>query len=143
MCEDSSVGDSNPEVTISEGTIEDREEARFQVDLAVTVNSESNFYAGMASNLSGGGIFVATHIVHPVGTKFNISLHLDDGLGVVRGVGEVRWMRAQDETAGLPAGLGIRFIEVEGDGTRRIEAFLERRGPLKVGPSKAPPPMND
>lgn len=133
------VDDSNPEFTIGEGTIEDREELRFQVDLAVTVNSESNFYAGFASNLSAGGIFVATHIVHPVGTKFNLSIHLDDGLGVVRGVGEVRWVRAQEETAGLQAGLGIRFIDVEGDGTERIESFLARRGPMKVGPSKAPP----
>lgn len=137
------MDDPTPDVVISEGTIEDREEARFQVDLAVTVNSESNFYAGFASNLSAGGIFVATHIVHPVGTKFNISLHLDDGLGVVRGVGEVRWLRAQDETAGLPAGLGIRFIDVEGDGLERIEAFLGKRGPMQVGPSKAPPPMDE
>lgn len=134
------VGDESPEFTISEGTIEDREEMRFQVDLAVTVNSESNFYAGFASNLSAGGIFVATHIVHPVGTKFNLSIHLDDGGGVVRGVGEVRWLRAQDETAGLQAGIGIRFIEVEGDGSERIESFLARRGPMQVGPSKAPPP---
>ncbi len=133
------MGDSNPEVIISEGTIEDREEARFQVDLTVTVNSDSNFYAGLASNLSAGGIFVATHIVHPVGTKFNVSLHLDDGQGVVRGLGEVRWMRTRDETAGLPAGLGIRFIEVEGDGAERIDSFLNRRGPMKVGPSKEPP----
>ncbi len=138
MCEDGAVGESNPEVTISTGTIEDREETRFQVDLAVTVNSESNFYAGFASNISAGGIFVATHIVHPVGTKFNLSIHLDEA-GIVRGVGEVRWLRAQDETAGLPAGLGIRFTEVEGDGAERIEAFLDKRGPMKVGPSKVPP----
>ncbi len=134
------VGDSNPEFTISESSIEDRGELRFQVDLAVTVNSESNFYAGFASNLSAGGIFVATHIVHPVGTRFNLSIHLDDGLGVVRGVGEVRWLRPRDETAGLPAGIGIRFMEIEGDGAERIELFLAKRGPMKVGPSKAPPP---
>ena len=134
------MGDSNHEFTISEGTIEDREELRFQVDIAVTVNSDSNFYAGYASNISAGGVFVATHIVHPVGTKFDLSIHLGAGLGVVRGVGEVRWLRAVDETEGLPAGLGIRFIDIADDGAERIQRFLAMRGPLRVGPSKAPPP---
>ena len=133
------MSDDEPLVTISEGTIEDREEPRYQVDLAVTVNSDSNFYAGYASNLSAGGIFVATHIVHPIGTRFNLSLHLDDQPTVVRGIGEVRWMRARDRDGDLPAGLGIRFIEIEGDGAERISEFLQRRGPIQVGPSKYPP----
>ena len=133
------MGDSSPEIVIGQGSIDDREQARFQVDLAVTVNSESNFYAGYASNISAGGIFVATHIVHPVGTKFDVSIHLAEGLGVVRGIGEVRWLRPQDDESGLPAGLGIRLIEVQDDGLERIEQFLATRSPLRVGPSKLPP----
>jgi uncharacterized protein (TIGR02266 family) len=141
LCEDDPVS-RDPEATFTEprvGTIEDREEARVGVDLTVTVDSDSNFYAGVASNLSAGGIFVATHIVHPVGTRFNLSLHLGDNLGVVRGVGEVRWIRAADDAAGLFAGLGIRFLTVDGDGAERITRFLSKRAPLQVGPSKAPP----
>ena len=90
------------------GSISDRGQERYGVDLAVTVNSDHNFYAGFAKNLSEGGIFVATHIVHPVGTQFNLSIHLDDGdTRVVKGVGVVRWIRALD--GDLPAGLGIQF----------------------------------
>jgi uncharacterized protein (TIGR02266 family) len=114
------------------GTIEDRTEERHGVDLTVTVNSDHNFYACFARNLSAGGIFVATPIVHPVGTQFDLSIHLDDGEpGVVRGVGEVRWLRAQDKEDDLPAGLGIRFTEIFGDGGERIQRFLARRGPME------------
>lgn len=117
------------------GTLEDRTEERHGVDLTVTVNSDHNFYAGFARNLSAGGIFVATHIVHPVGTQFDLSIHLDDGdAGVVRGVGEVRWIRALDQESELPAGLGIRFTEIFDDGAERIQRFLSQRGPMD-GPS--------
>lgn len=120
------------EVTFEEATAsKDREQARYGVDCSVTIDSEHNFYAGLAQNLSEGGIFIATPIVHPIGTQFNLSIHLDDGLpGVVRGIGEVRWIRAAEEGSDLPAGLGIQFLELESGGDERIAAFLERRRPM-------------
>ena len=135
---------SDEEISFSDvkpaGSVEDRTEERHGVDCAVTINSETNFYAGYVRNLSAGGIFIATHIVHPVGTKFDLSIHLDDGDSrVVRGVGEVRWIRALDQDSEMPAGLGIRFIDVEDDGVERITHFLERREPMLVGQSQAPP----
>jgi len=136
---------SDPKVTFSEdsvdpGSIDDREQPRFGVDVSVTVNSEHNFYAGVACNLSSGGVFVSTHIVHPVGTRFNVSIHLDDeDAGVVRGTGEVRWVRPATENEALPAGLGIRFVSISDDDLARIERFLAKRDPMLVGESKAPP----
>lgn len=113
------------------GSPEDRQEDRVGVDLNVTVNSDHNFYAGHAQNLSEGGIFIATHIVHPIGTMFDLSLHVDDGqTGVVRGKGEVRWIRPATDDLSLPAGLGIKFTELEGDGAERIAAFLQTRAPI-------------
>ncbi len=132
--------DSSSVITMADGgTLEDREQARFSVDCAVTINSEHNFYAGFAQNISAGGIFIATHIVHPVGTKFDLSLHLGAVIGLVRGVGEVRWIRAVDRDGDEPAGLGIRFTQLQDDGADRVRRFLEQRAPMVVGPSKAPP----
>jgi uncharacterized protein (TIGR02266 family) len=130
------------EPTFTGGNIEggssevDRHQVRYGVDLAVTVNSDHNFYAGFAKNLSHGGIFVATHIIHPVGTEFNLSIHLDDGdHRVVRGIGEVRWIRVLD--GDLPAGLGIQFTSVDGNGQERIERFLATRDPIVVEDAEA------
>lgn len=122
-----------------QGSIEDREQTRSGVDCAVTVDSEHNFYAGVARNLSVGGIFLATPIVHPVGTRFDLSIHIDDGDDrVIRGVGEVRWVRALDRDDNTPAGLGIRFVELDHDGTKRINRFLEQREPMLVENDTAP-----
>jgi uncharacterized protein (TIGR02266 family) len=124
--------DNDAKFEVAPGSAQDREQARFGVDCTVTIDSEHNFYAGTAQNLSEGGIFIATHIVHPIGTKFLLAIHLEeDGKPkVVRGVGMVRWIRAADEDEGLPAGLGIQFLELQGDGSQRIAAFLERRQPI-------------
>jgi uncharacterized protein (TIGR02266 family) len=114
-------------------TSSDRREKRVDADLAVTVNSDHNFLAGFATNISAGGIFIATSIVHPVGTKFNLSIHLDDGdARVVRGVGEVRWLRARQDSGNTPQGIGIRFISIQDDGEDRIKRFLAVRAPLDV-----------
>jgi len=37
-----------------------RVHARYALDLEVSMSSEHNFYAGLAENISAGGIFVAT-----------------------------------------------------------------------------------
>ena len=104
-----------------------RVQARYGVDLQITVNSDTIFFAGEVTNLSPGGIFVATHITHPVGTTFNFSIHLGDDAKPVKGIGEVRWLRSQTETK--VAGIGIKFAKIEDDGKDRIATFLRERKP--------------
>lgn len=103
---------------------EGRDRVRYGVDLAVTVDSEHDFIAGNATNLSIGGVFVHTHIVHPKGTRFDISVNLGDD--TVRGVGEVRWVRSATADETQPAGIGIRFVTLQVGGKERITAFLEQ-----------------
>jgi uncharacterized protein (TIGR02266 family) len=107
-----------------------REQARFSVDLDVSLGSEHNFYAGFAENLSTGGVFVATHLLKPVGEEIRFSIHLPDMRAAVVGVGEVRWIREYNERSDLPPGMGIRFRELEDGAEALITGFLERREPL-------------
>ena len=109
------------------GTVADRQQDRFTVDVSVTANSDHYFLAGAATDLSAGGVFIATAILHPVGTEFDISMHIDDGeKGVVHALGVVRWHRSADEGGDAPQGVGLQFVEVEGDGAARIERHLAR-----------------
>jgi len=123
------VSDHNQLSTSAEApagdSVRDRQQPRYTVDVTVTVNSDAYFLAGAATNLSSGGVFIATPIVQPVGTEFDISLHIDDGEGgIIRAVGEVRWQRPASDDPSLPQGLGIQFLAVEGNGLERIERFL-------------------
>jgi uncharacterized protein (TIGR02266 family) len=107
-----------------------REHERVTVDLEVSVGSEHNFYAGLAENLSAGGIFIATHQLHKVGAKIELSLRMPDSEEAFEVVGEVRWVRVYNEHSDTPPGVGIRFNELSPGVTAAITRFLGQREPL-------------
>ena len=106
-----------------------RQDARYTVDLTVSLCSEHNFYAGFVENLSRGGVFVATHSIKAVGSVFDVSLTLPDGGEPIRVRGQVRWARAYVEDSDVPPGLGIQFMNLEAADLGRIEVFLSCRDP--------------
>jgi uncharacterized protein (TIGR02266 family) len=107
-----------------------RAHPRYRVDLDVSLGSDHNFYAGLAENLSIGGVFVATHLLKPIGEKIDLAIHLPDSEDVLRGLGEVCWIREYIERSGLPPGMGIRFVGLPRESLDRIEKFLSKREPL-------------
>jgi uncharacterized protein (TIGR02266 family) len=107
-----------------------REHPRHSVDLDVSIGSDHNFYGGFAENLSAGGIFVATHMIQPVGEVIEFSIHLPGLPDPVRGRGEVRWIREYNERSNVPPGMGIRFVDLEPGSREAIERFLRHRDPL-------------
>jgi uncharacterized protein (TIGR02266 family) len=114
-------------VRISDGR---RAHARFTVDLDVSLESDHNFYAGFAENLSAGGIFVATHKALPIGEVVVLSIRLPGLAQPIECAGEVRWVREYSERSNVPPGLGLRFVDIAPGGTDAIERFLENREPL-------------
>jgi uncharacterized protein (TIGR02266 family) len=107
-----------------------REHERFSVDLEVSLGSEHNFYAGLAENLSAGGVFIATHRLQKVGSKIDLSLRMPDSAETFQLIGEVRWVRVYNEQSDTPPGLGIRFADLAPDVTAAINRFLGQREPL-------------
>src|SRR5450432_2765495 len=103
---------------------------RFSVELEVSLGSEHNFYAGLAENLSAGGVFIATHQLQKVGSKIDLSLRMPDSAEVFKLVGEVRWVRVYNEQSDTPPGMGIRFNELSPGITAAITRFLGQREPL-------------
>jgi len=103
---------------------------RFTVDLDVTLVSDHNFYAGFAENLSGGGIFVATHKLLPVGEIIEVAIRLPSEPTAIEGTGQVRWVREYSERSNVPPGLGLKFLELTPGGAEAIQRFLEDRAPL-------------
>jgi type IV pilus assembly protein PilZ len=107
-----------------------RSEARFRVELNVGIGSEHNFYQGFAENLSGGGVFIATHVQRHVGEKMDFSIQLPDSEEPITGTGEVRWIREYSESSDARPGVGLRFLELSDGAIERIERFLKEREPL-------------
>src|SRR6187431_985071 len=107
-----------------------REHERFSVDLQVSVLSEHNFYAGLAENLSAGGLFIATHQLQKVGSRIELSVRMPENDDVFHIVGEVRWVRVYNVHSDTPPGLGVRFTELPAGAAAAISHFLGKREPL-------------
>ena len=107
-----------------------RKHPRYRVDLDVSLGSDHNFYVGLVENLSAGGVFVATHLLKPVGEVIEFTIHLPDSNDVVAGTGEVRWIREYADSGDTPPGMGVRFLELSVGSVQAIERFLARREPL-------------
>lgn len=107
-----------------------REHDRFTVELEVNVTSENNLYAGLAENLSAGGVFIATHTLHRVGSKIELSLRMPDSEEEFEIVGEVRWVRVYNEHSDTSPGFGVRFLSLPSGAAAAIDRFLAQREPL-------------
>lgn len=116
--------------TNPEGGPDQRRFNRHSVEVEVSLGSEHNFYAGFVENMSHGGLFIATHTLKNVGERVDFTVHLPGFSEPVRGVGEVRWVRVFSETSNVPPGIGVRFIELQGNSLATVEAFLKQREPL-------------
>jgi uncharacterized protein (TIGR02266 family) len=112
------------------GTAEARRHARHDVELEVTMESESNFYMGLTENLSEGGIFIATHVLKPMGTSMAVVFKLPDVTEPVKLVGTVRWVREYSETSDTSPGMGVRFEQLTDEQSEQIRRFLAARDPL-------------
>ena len=58
---------------------ERRTQDRVDIELEISVNSESNFFNGFSENISEGGLFVATYNYKEQGDTMEIEFSLPDG----------------------------------------------------------------
>jgi len=103
---------------------------RFNVELQVSVFSESNLYVGFTENLSASGIFVATHVLRPIGSSIEVSVLFPGRSEPVRLRGEVRWLRDISEGSDGWPGMGIRFESLTPEHDVLMAEFLRTREPI-------------
>jgi uncharacterized protein (TIGR02266 family) len=106
-----------------------RRTERLETEVEIDVESDHNFYTGFSSNLSDGGIFVATYRTHAVGDRLRVRVRLP-GTDAVEAKVEVRWVRSPEPGADVVPGFGAAFVELADDARRAIEDFVARRSPL-------------
>ncbi|HEY7215287.1 MAG TPA: TIGR02266 family protein [Thermoanaerobaculia bacterium] len=104
----------------------------------------SGFISEYSANISPGGLFLRTREPRPPGTVLDLEFRLGDGYELIRGRGEVIWVRAEDEGPSRPGGMGIRFLELS-EGSRELiyrivdEHILQGGTPFDVTQKPADP----
>ncbi len=95
-------------------------------------------------NISKAGIFVKTPKPKPVGTHVRFEFQIADGTVVMRGAGEVSWIRESSDD-GKPTGMGIKFNKLDSNSREILGRILENKKNLSLEESRskysdAPPP---
>jgi uncharacterized protein (TIGR02266 family) len=101
---------------------------RVHLEVSVDIESESNFYTGITSDLSEGGVFVAMDPPLAPGALVSIDLQLPPPTEKLQLNGEVRWVREFGSSSeGLPPGCGIKWFELAPDTAAAITRFVRLR----------------
>src|SRR5688572_31950079 len=72
----------------------------------------SGFISEYSSNISPTGMFIVTENPEPAGRILDLEFRLGDGFEIIKGQGEVVWVRSAPDGPGRPPGMGIRFMEL-------------------------------
>ena len=126
-----------------------------RVDVKTQVNMEFERFSGFISeyskNISEGGMFIRTDTPQPIGSVFSFEFRLRDDIKLIQGWGEVAWIRdAAEANEDNPAGMGIKFIDLDEDSRvliRRIVSTREKANdqdqlaPVDEGGASPPPKL--
>jgi uncharacterized protein (TIGR02266 family) len=107
---------------------ENRKVPRAELEVEVTLESESNFYSGITGNVSTGGLFVATYTPPPKGAEVALDLKLEGAPEPLQLRGVVLWVRGPERATDLsPPGCGVRWVELQENAVTAITRFVDKR----------------
>lgn len=86
----------------------------------------SGFIKEYSANISMGGMFVRTNNFKPTGSQFDFAFKLSDDFSLIQGRGEVAWVREEDEGPDNPAGMGIRFKDLDWESRKLIFRLVDQ-----------------
>jgi hypothetical protein len=105
-----------------------------RVEVTVSLVSEHNFYVGPTRRVDSGGVFIATAMPPPIGTRLQVRLGLADGRKMDL-EGQVTFVREKSATIGRqPTGCGVRLHGLPGWATDAIDRFVLARQPIVYAP---------
>lgn len=114
--------DTSPRIIVDE-----RAHNRIRYQVTLTLSSSSNFWTGLAEDISGGGLFVATYNTLPIGTQFGVTFSLPNCGSKINGTAEVRWLREYREGLEVPPGMGVCFLNLSEEDRKSIDDFVKNR----------------
>lgn len=101
---------------------------RMPLDAVVRLHFQGTvaYQNGFAANVSATGMFVKHPAPPPLGTQLVFEFNLGAERKPVQGAGEVVWVRDKYLGPGQPAGVGIRFLQLDSQSRDHIaEALFE------------------
>lgn len=103
---------------------------RLPADLPVRYGAaEGRLDPGRTADINGGGLYLCGGPLFPVHTEIRFAVALAPGVEV-SGRGRVAWVNHPEwnKKTSLPPGMGIQFLQLEGEGEARLRQWLAAAG---------------
>ncbi len=95
-------------------------------EISIRVPAFDDFVTEYSANISTTGMFIVSQKPQPPGTRFTFEFSVADDWKLIRGKGQVVWSRYRDEGKDRPAGMGIRFTQLDAQSRRLIRWIVEK-----------------
>jgi uncharacterized protein (TIGR02266 family) len=120
--------------------VEERASARVEASFRVQYLTVDELVVAYASDLSRGGLFLATEQFLPLNAVVRVHLELPHGSGEIAVICRVVFLRDREgaRQAGSEPGMGLEFLDLGADGLALLEQFIIELG--SGGPVDARPP---
>ena len=82
------------------------------------------FFIEYSANISMTGMFIKTEAPKLPGSVFIFEIWLGDEHKLVHGLGEVMWVRMEDEGQDRPAGMGVRYLKIDEESRAVVERVI-------------------
>lgn len=95
-------------------------------EITIRVPRFDTFVTEYSTNISTTGMFIVSEKPHAPGTTFAFEFSVADDWKLIRGRAQVVWARYRDEDKERPAGMGVRFVELDAQSRRLIRWIVEK-----------------
>jgi len=103
-----------------------REHDRYEVDITVDCHTREMFVANRVTNISSGGLFIATEHPLPLYSEVQLRLRLDEAT-LIEARGKVIWnYDVPKDAARIVAGSGIKFLDLLPEHRTRLAGYLDQ-----------------
>jgi uncharacterized protein (TIGR02266 family) len=109
---------------LDHGVAGKRAAPRLGIQVPVEFISLKDFKAARSLDVSARGMFLRTSQVYPVGEEVVLRFSLPGVARPFKALGRVTWSSSTDTPQGLPAGMGVQFLDLEGQGQGMIEQYV-------------------
>ncbi len=106
---------------------ERRESVRVPVRLRVSFRNQGELSGSLITNLSRGGVFVATDRPAEIGTRLELRLHIEESGEEIDVPAAVVSQNVGPNLESECSGMGLRFLEMKPEVAQQIEALYERK----------------
>jgi uncharacterized protein (TIGR02266 family) len=109
---------------LEHGVAAKRASPRLGIQVPVEFASLKDFKTARSLDVSARGMFLRTSQVYPVGEDVVVRFSLPGVARPFKAVGRVTWSSPTDTPQGLPAGMGVQFLDLDSQGQGVIEQFV-------------------